>query len=322
MTTTFEPNKLQLYLPSSIALVLALISFVIVIITEVNSLGLSNLDPNNSITQIATSNGFTGTIKKHVGTLGVTVNGLLSGQKNGSIIKATNQDVTNTLITGFNPNVQSTSDKNITGTTSILEAIEKGCVLQQTVLGEKFVTIPQALGSNDTLYTFFQKAQGLLNLRKYIFSNLASYQLNANLLSVWSRSPNYGSTNLQAGYFIVGNVINTRSWFRIDNQGQAGISNYRFFINDGYLTLDFFQDGSSISKVQLDITLTIISETEIRIYMTITTAAASTVFQTAKQLTGILTYDPNIVTTIDLQCATPANNLLYFQFAACWVGFK
>ncbi len=207
-----EATNIQLYGLNSIALVFAIIAFIISIIAELNSAALKDLTQNNSITVINSANGFSGSVANHVATLSTTVNGLLSGQKGGKIDKATNKEIVATTMQGFVANLHSTETSNITSSNTILEAIEKGCVLTQTKLGPDFETQSGTLTPNDTLNSFFEQGQYLLNTRKTFFSAFGKGFVNSTR-ELWEVPPTFGTSILPSGFWKLGTSISITSWY-------------------------------------------------------------------------------------------------------------
>lgn len=115
-------SQFETYLISGIALVLAVLALIIACIAEWRPVNIQN---------IATQNGFSAIKHGETATLFTTARGVLKGQA-GILQRADDTDITAALLTNF---VIDSSGDPVTAGDSILSALEKCTVLNQTTLG-------------------------------------------------------------------------------------------------------------------------------------------------------------------------------------------
>ncbi len=326
MSTTFTPTNAQLYAPSSVALGLALIGLIIIIIAQLDSANLSDLTGSNSITEIATANGFSGTISKSTATLKTTVLGLLVGKTTGKVEKASNADIINTILTGYVDTSSIEPDKNITATNSILEAIQKCCVLSATKLGSDFEAQPGKITSNDSIYSFLQKAQGQLNIgNRNLFSALAKItNITTVPTNVWTLAPIYGTTILPIGFFKPGTSIFIRNEFAWYTALQPGSAIFTFSTASDSATLTYSNaSGSAINRIVVDIYISAKTSSLLNVYMSLITSATITVEQRAKSVYTTFDYLGNLPNPLSLQGSVTGNlNTLTFHSASATTLFQ
>jgi hypothetical protein len=167
---TSEFSSVQVFIPSSIALVLALIGLIISILAkvQVNEIIAKDKLNESKILSVASTNGFAGVIKDQVATFSITVQGLLFGLENG-ITQALDTEITKSLLTGFSS--QASNATNITKKDSILKALQKCAVLKHTRLTNfETDTSGSEVTSSDTMFSALQKMQGISNQSFYLFS--------------------------------------------------------------------------------------------------------------------------------------------------------
>jgi hypothetical protein len=321
-TQMHDATKIELYAPSAVALFFALLAVIIAIVAEINSISVTNLNPNNSITSIQSANGFSGTVKDHIATLSTTVTGLISGQKGGSLSKATDVQIVQATMQNFEPNYKSLETTNITSFNNILEAIEKGSVLTQTTFGSAFQPVSGMITPSDTLYQFFQKGQGILNSRSNLFSAFGKGFVNASR-PLWVVPPVYGSTVLPAGFWNLGTAISIQSIFQWNTGGQGSVATFSFTFNNQSIVLTFGQYGLAIDKLTLTIVLVAQTDSLLNVYMTATTSGNNTIIQNAASQSQVIPYDSISTTELGL-IATVAgtSNLLTFNYAVGSILFQ
>ncbi len=317
-----EATNMQLYGPSAISLIFAVIAIIIALLAELNSISLKNLTPDNSITSINSSNGFAGTISNHTATLSTTINGLLSGKSGGKLEKATNNEIIQATMQNFQPNKKSTETSNITSSTSILEAIEKGCVLNQTKLGSTYVPQSGTITANDTLMTFFEQGQYSLNLRQKLFSAFGK-GLVSPTRQLWQELPTYGSTILPIGFWTVGTAISIKSVFQWSTGSQSGIAQFTFSFNNESIVLNVSQPGLTFDKLTLTVVIVVQTPTLINVYMTAEMTGATKINQTATTKSQIITFDSGSITELGLKATiSGTSNVLTFIYAAGTILFQ
>lgn len=286
------PTNAQLYTLPTLALLVSIIALILIVLAEINTANLPGF------TSVASQNGFQGLVTGHTAQLSTSVSGLLYGTEAGGLEQANDNEIT---MQDFDADAMSAASENISSTDTVLQGVQRGCVLNQTKLGTNFTPILSRVQTSDTLLTCFRKAQGIVTSRQNIFSVVTPRTSPFGSASIWDL-PISGSTSLPAGFWKPGTAIHIDSNFTWYTQDEENLIAFDFKFNNQTVSRVLGCPVVTINDVLLSIVLVAESTTSVKVYMTLSVNFGPSYFypQYSSSISQSLTNDINVATNLTL----------------------